>query len=113
MIQGQATDVDKAWELDKTAQGRMNEMVPDVISGIVAWHPQNGRFTNALYFTNETEAREGGKESLSRGAAIAGRPELMRALPRPQIPRNAWRMSSLFCSSWDGAERMIEPVCMT
>jgi hypothetical protein len=33
MIQGQATDVDRPWELDKTAQGRMNEMLPVVIVG--------------------------------------------------------------------------------
>jgi hypothetical protein len=43
----------------------MKEMRPDVIGGIVAWHPQHGRFTNAIYFTSEAEARAKEKESLS------------------------------------------------
>jgi hypothetical protein len=31
----------------------------------VAWHPQNGRYTNAIYFTSEAEARAKEKESAS------------------------------------------------
>lgn len=65
VIQGKTTDVDKARELDKAKQGQMNEMRPDVIGGIAAWHPQNGRFTNAIYFTSEAEARVKEKESSS------------------------------------------------
>jgi hypothetical protein len=63
VIQGKVTDVDKARELDKTMESQMKEMRPDVIGGIVAWHPQNGRFTNANYFTSEGEARAKEKES--------------------------------------------------
>lgn len=63
VIQGKVTDVDKARELDKATQDQMNQMRPDVIGGIVAWHPQNGRFTNAIYFTSEAEARAKEKES--------------------------------------------------
>ncbi|MGH2788510.1 MAG: hypothetical protein ACRDJV_11465 [Actinomycetota bacterium] len=65
VIQGKVTDVDKARELDNATQSQMKEMRPDVIGGIVAWHPQNGRFTNAIYFTSEAEARAKEKESSS------------------------------------------------
>lgn len=57
VIQGKVTDVDKARELDRATQDEMRRMRPDVIGGIVAWHPEDGRFTNAIYFTSEAEAR--------------------------------------------------------
>jgi hypothetical protein len=63
VIQGKVTDVDKARELDRATQSQMSEIRPDVIGGIVAWHPQNGRFTNAIYFTSEAEARAKEKET--------------------------------------------------
>lgn len=65
VIQGKVTDVSKARALDETMSDQMNEMRPDVIGGIVAWHPQNGRFTNAVYFASEAEARAKEKESSS------------------------------------------------
>ncbi|MDQ3987308.1 MAG: hypothetical protein M3280_12530 [Actinomycetota bacterium] len=65
VIQGKVTDVDKARELDKATQDQLNELRPDVIGGIVAWHPENGRFTNAIYFTSEAEARAKEKETSS------------------------------------------------
>jgi hypothetical protein len=65
VIQGKVTDVEKARELDRAGQDQMSQMRPDVIGGIVAWHPQNGRFTNAIYFTSEAEARANEKESAS------------------------------------------------
>ncbi|MGH2698057.1 MAG: hypothetical protein ACRDJL_02500 [Actinomycetota bacterium] len=65
VIQGKTTDVDKARELDRAGQDQMNELRPDVIGGVVAWHPENGRFTNAIYFTSEAEARAKEKESSS------------------------------------------------
>ena len=65
VIQGKVKDVEKARELDRATQSQMKELRPDVIGGIVAWHPQNGRFTNAIYFTSEAEARAKEKESSS------------------------------------------------
>jgi hypothetical protein len=62
VIQGKVTDIAKSRELDARMAGRMKELRPDVIGGIVAWHPQNGRFTNAVYFTSEAEARAKEKE---------------------------------------------------
>ncbi len=57
VIQGKVTDVDKAREIDKAMQDQMKLLRPDVIGGIFAWHPRTGRFTNAMYFTSEAEAR--------------------------------------------------------
>jgi hypothetical protein len=65
VIQGKVTDIEKARALDREGADEMNAMRPDVIGGIVAWHPQNGRFTNAIYFTSEAEARAKEKESSS------------------------------------------------
>jgi hypothetical protein len=62
VIQGKVTDVAKAREMDAAMQEGMKEVRPDVIGGIVAWHPANGRFTNAIYFTSEAEARAKEKE---------------------------------------------------
>ena len=65
IIQGKTKDVEKARALDRASQEQMREMRPDVIGGIVAWHPENGRFTNSIYFTSEAEARAKEKESLN------------------------------------------------
>jgi hypothetical protein len=65
VIQGKVTDVEKARELDRSTQAQMKDMRPDVIGGIVAWHPENGRFTNSIYFTSEAEARAKEKETSS------------------------------------------------
>jgi hypothetical protein len=62
VIQGKVTDIEKARALDREGQDQMKERRPDVIGGVVAWHPENGRFTNAIYFTSEAEARAKEKE---------------------------------------------------
>lgn len=43
---------------------------PDVIGGVIAWHG-DGRFTQAVYFTNEAEAREGEAREVSQEDAEA------------------------------------------
>jgi hypothetical protein len=65
VIQGKVTDIEAARQLDRETQDQMSGLRPDVIGGIVAWHPQNGRFTNAIYFTSEAEARENEQKSAS------------------------------------------------
>jgi hypothetical protein len=65
IIQGKTKDVDKARSMDSASQDQMRDMRPDVIGGLVAWHPQNGRYTNAIYFTSEAEARKNERESSS------------------------------------------------
>lgn len=63
VIQGKVTDVDKARELDRSMEEQLRRLRPDVIGGIVAWHPRDGRFTNAMYLTSEAEARGKEKET--------------------------------------------------
>jgi len=63
VIQGKVTDVERAREIDAAMQDRLPSVRPDVIGGIVAWHTEDGRFTNAMYFTSETEARAAEKET--------------------------------------------------
>lgn len=62
VIQGKVTDIAKSRELDARMESTLRELRPDVIGGLVAWHPQNGRFTNVIYFTSEAEARAKEKE---------------------------------------------------
>ena len=65
VIQGKVTDVEKSREMDRKGAAAMEKMRPDVIGGIVAWHPENGRYTNVIYFTSEAEARVKEKETSS------------------------------------------------
>ena len=62
IIQGKTTDVAKSRELDAQVEPRMKDLRSDVIGGFVAWHPENGRFTNVIYFTSEEEARANEKK---------------------------------------------------
>lgn len=92
IIQGKTTDVAKARELDARMKPQMKEMRPDVIGDITAWHPENGRFTTAIYFTSEAEARakekessEGSREFMSEMQAISdGEPKFLD-LPEPWL----------------------------
>jgi len=63
VIQGKTKDVERSREIDRSMESGLKDIRPDVIGGIVAWHPQNGRFTNAIYFSSEAEARSKEKES--------------------------------------------------
>jgi hypothetical protein len=62
VIQGKTKDVAKSRELDSRMEEGMRTARPDVIGGITAWHPENGRFTSVIYFTSEAEARVKEKE---------------------------------------------------
>ena len=62
VLQGKTTDPDKARELDAQMEGRMEKLRPDVLGSVTAVHPENGRFTTAIYFTSEAEARAKEKE---------------------------------------------------
>jgi hypothetical protein len=62
VIQGKTKDVAKSRELDSRMEEGMREARPDVIGGITAWHPENGRFTSVIYFTSEAEARSKEKD---------------------------------------------------
>lgn len=62
VIQGKVTDVERARALDARMQPALRELRPDVIGGVNAWHPENGRFSTFIYFTSEAEARAKEKE---------------------------------------------------
>jgi hypothetical protein len=62
IIQGKTKDVARSREMDKEVESRMEGLRPDVLGGFVAWHPENGRFTNPIYFTSEAEARANEKK---------------------------------------------------
>jgi hypothetical protein len=70
VIQGKTKDVEKSRALDARMEPAMRERRPDVIGGINAWHPENGRFTTFIYFTSEAEARAKEKDMANdEGAA--------------------------------------------
>jgi hypothetical protein len=59
VIQARATDRKRLEALNEAFDSEMSSARPDVIGGIVAWHPDDtGWFTIANYFTSESEARE-------------------------------------------------------
>jgi hypothetical protein len=62
VMQGKTTDMEKARELDAQMEERMQGLRPDVLGSITAVHPENGRYTTAIYFTSEAEARAKEKE---------------------------------------------------
>jgi hypothetical protein len=62
VIQGKTKDVEKSRALDARMEPAMRDARPDVIGGVNAWHPENGRFTTFIYFTSEAEARAKEKE---------------------------------------------------
>lgn len=71
VIQGKTKDVEKSRALDARMEPGMRERRPDVIGGINAWHPENGRFTTFIYFTSEAEARAKEKD-MQNDETIAG-----------------------------------------
>ena len=94
VIQGKTTDVAKAREMDARMAPQMKDLRPDVIGSVTAWHPENGRYTNAIYFTSEAEARvqekemenaPGFQEFMSEFQAISdGEPKFLD-LPEPWL----------------------------
>jgi len=59
VIQARATDRARLQELNRTFGEQMSSLRPDLIGGLMAWHPEGtGWFTSVNYFTSESEARE-------------------------------------------------------
>lgn len=56
IMQGGPADHDKVHELDEASIPLLQQQRPDIIGGLRAWHP-DGRFTEAVYFTDEESAR--------------------------------------------------------
>ena len=55
-------EIEKARELDAKMEESMKGLRPDVLGSVTAVHPENGRYTTAIYFTSEAEARVKEKE---------------------------------------------------
>lgn len=92
IMQGKTTDVAKSRELDAKMTERIKNDRPDIMGSVTAYHRENGRWTSAIYFTSEAEARakekemgsaEGFEEIMGEWAAISdGQPEYLD-LPEP------------------------------
>jgi hypothetical protein len=59
VIQGNPIDRDRVRQLDVEFESLAREYRPDIIGWIVAWHPDDGRFTSVVYFNSEEAARKG------------------------------------------------------
>ena len=58
IMEGQGTDPDRARELMATDSQEWAAFRPDIVGSVAAQH-EGGKYTMALYFTSEEEAREG------------------------------------------------------
>lgn len=77
VMQGRA-DREKLLSFTSGMEEALKRLRPDVLGGIIAWHG-DGRFTQAVYFRSEAEAREGEGRDVS-GEDTAGRDEMMSLL---------------------------------
>lgn len=58
IMEGRAKDPEGMRAMGKTMEGALRAARPDILGGIVAWHPDRG-FTQVVYFTSEADARAG------------------------------------------------------
>lgn len=77
IIQGRA-DREKLAGRAAELEEALKRMRPDVLGGLMAWHG-DGRFTQAVYFSSEGEAREGESRELTEEEA-AERDEMMNVM---------------------------------
>ncbi|MEA2498931.1 MAG: hypothetical protein QOH26_1336 [Actinomycetota bacterium] len=63
VMQGSVSDKEKAKEMGQQMEPMLRENRPDVLGGMVVWHPGGSEFTQVMYFKSEAEARE--RESAS------------------------------------------------
>lgn len=81
VIQGSSSDLGRLREVGR----RMSEISserPEIIGGLVAFHPDGRGFTQTAYFTSEAEAREGESKELS-GEAKELRDEYLGLVENP------------------------------
>ncbi len=58
IMKGRATDPAKLREMGNQMEAEMKKARPDVLGGVIGWHGDR-EFTQVIYFTNESEARQG------------------------------------------------------
>ena len=71
-IRGQTSQVAEVRELNAAIQAKVREACPDIIADVVAWHG-DGRFTEAVYFISEEEARRAEKSRPSHLRELSDR----------------------------------------
>lgn len=68
VMQGRVSDLDRARELMGDDSVDMSATRPDILGSVLAGH-EGGRWTMAIYFTSEAEAREGEQQEPSAEVA--------------------------------------------
>jgi hypothetical protein len=63
VMQGRGTDPDRARELMSQDSDKWAEFRPDILGSVAVGH-DGGRYTMAIYFTSEAEAREGERKEV-------------------------------------------------
>ena len=58
VMQGTISDKEKARELGRQLEPELKKNRPDILGGVVVWHPGSDEFTQVMYFKSEAEARE-------------------------------------------------------
>lgn len=66
VMEGRTNDVARLRQLGQQMEPELRKARPDVIGGVVAWHPDGSSFTQVMYFESEGRARE--MESSSENA---------------------------------------------
>lgn len=59
VIQGRVKDQTAARVMLRDAEGQLAEGRPDILGGLMAWHSNDGDFTQVMYFRSEEKARAG------------------------------------------------------
>ena len=59
VMEGRTKDPDKLRSMGREMEPELRKMRPDLIGGIVAWHPEGDKFTQVVYFESEAAARAG------------------------------------------------------
>ena len=72
LIEGTTSDKEKLRAIGSEMEPEMQKMRPDVLGGIVAWHPDGKGFTQAIYFESEAKARENEASDEGPPAEITG-----------------------------------------
>lgn len=59
VIEGRAKDRESARRMMREAEDQLSQDRPEILGGLVAWHGDDGKFTQVVYFRSEDEARAG------------------------------------------------------
>jgi hypothetical protein len=66
IMKGKTTDQDKLRSMGKEMEEMLPKVRPDVLGGVIGW-PGDRRFVQVIYFTSESEARQGESQDAESG----------------------------------------------